>query len=115
MTECDHAKRVELPLSEKYKSACESYIRRASKRPGMYFRSLVELENQMHGHAVAYDEFGEISGYDDFNIRFRNWLYENFQLSCCSGWAYAFVDSTESEDEAAARFFELAEQFLEQW
>ncbi len=70
----------------------------------------------MHGYAVAFIDLGIIDGRDQmFNTSFGQWLYENYQLSCCSGWAYAFVDSTESEDEAAARFFELAEQFLEQW
>ncbi len=82
----------------------------------MVFRSLVDLENQMHGHSVAYTEFGELSDYRDrFNIQFGNWLYETFQLSCSCGWADAIEDSTESKDQAEARFFEVVEQFLNQW
>ncbi len=109
-------RRVVLPISDRYKAACANYVRQASERPGMFFRSLDDFESQMHGHAVAFIEFGDISGSTDrFNSQFGNWLYQNFQLSCCSGWAYAINRSTESEDHAEAKFFELVEEFLEQW
>ena len=116
MTRRGRTRRVDLPVSDRYKSACASYIRKASKRPEMFFRSLDDLGHQMHGHAVAYVELGALSDYDDrFNRQFGNWLYENYQLSCSCGWADAIEDSTESKDQAEARFFEFVEQFLEQW
>lgn len=100
-----------------YKKACAAYIRSASKRPGMYFRELKDFESQLHGHAVAYQELGQISDIRaaGFNSNFKDWLYDQYGYSCSSGWAYAIEDAVETPDDAGPRFFELVEPFLEQW
>ncbi len=76
--------------------------------------SLHELELLCSGYSTALachgiDEFGS-----RFNERFRDHLWEKYQWSMCSGWAYGIRQHADCDgEELWRRFYELLDEFCE--
>ncbi|MEZ6046717.1 MAG: hypothetical protein R3C11_14300 [Planctomycetaceae bacterium] len=113
------------PGFETYQLSVINYIENALERPSMFFHQLKDLEQQLDGHSVAYEELGYITRKEGFNSHFRSWLYQNERLSCSSGWAYRICTMDEAvlelakknaiESEPVKIFEFLVRKFLEEW
>ena len=80
----------------------------------MYFRDLLELEAQMHGHAAAFLQLNEIADRSEaFNTAFGKWLSEQHGLSSAAGWAHALQQDAEAK--RTAPLFLLTERLNEFW
>ena len=84
-------------------------------RPGMWVRSLSELQTMLWGYGVALQVHG-VTEPDPFSSgrEFSEWLGKRFGWGMSLGWAYAI--ETRAKDEAPLdMFFRLAEEYrLEQ-
>lgn len=99
-----------------YRAACKVYLAWVRKRPGMYFRSLVELEAFLHGHAMAFGQLELLRGEQTFGDAFANWLHDTTGASMSAGWAYAIEDLAISRScDETALLLELIAGFLETW
>ena len=96
-----------------YRAACREFLDSASRRPGMFFRGLADLEMLLHGHGIAFLQLGVlIDSADTFNDRFGAWLRTVRSCSLAAGWAVAVEALAEREGlDPVELFFELEAEF----
>ena len=97
-----------------YRNHCSQLLRDAIRCPGMYFRSLEELQAILSGHAIAYEELGIIDRNQSFERCFVEWLRTTYEASCSAGWAVA-VEALSGGQSANDTFARLTSEFLEKW
>ena len=99
-----------------YRSACRKFIEMILKRPGMYYKSLEELEIMLGGHQAAFEQLGVITREQSFGACFIEWIRQTKGISCQSGWAYGIETLQSAEgDELEMLFVRLVTVFLKQW
>jgi hypothetical protein len=84
-------------------------------RPGMWVRSLKELEIMLHGYGVAL-QVHRVTEPHPFSIngKFSEWLRKRFGWGMSLGWAYA-IEKCAKDEAPLDMFFRLAEEYrLEQ-
>ena len=90
-------------------------LRDIQLRPGVWVRSLSELETMLWGYGVALQVHG-ITEPDPFSSsrRFFEWLGNRFGWGMSLGWAYA-IEKCAKDELPLDMFFRLAEEYrLEQ-
>lgn len=96
-----------------YLASVRHFLAEASLRPEMYFGSLQELEDVLHGHWVAYSELIGLNRENAFNVAFAQWLWDTRRWSRSAGWAMG-IEGASKLDYQGRRdlFFQLASEFL---
>lgn len=93
------------------------YLSAVKKRPGMYMADgtcLKDLEYQIGGYEAALRQHEIDNDVLGFNPGLREYILKKLQWSSCRGWADAIIQNTSSAEEAVTKFFELANQYLEE-
>ncbi|MEW4454807.1 hypothetical protein AB1L30_19230 [Bremerella sp. JC817] len=99
-----------------YKSFCSDLIQRAMEKPGMYFKSLKDLEYLLYGHQEAFEKLGAILHLNGFYFRFADWLHSLTGESNAAGWAFALEELAKNKKEDPLVVFAmLAGQFIAEW
>ena len=99
-----------------YRQYCKDFIVDVLARPKMYFQTIDELESIMRGHQVAFDQIGAIGDGKTFHGCFSDWVFNKYQVSCSSGWAYAIkVISCDQGVEPIDLFSDYIDIFFSEW
>lgn len=100
-----------------YQSACRTFLDTVNERPGMFIKTLSDLELLMHGHSIAFDQLDLITDRSKtYNDAFGQWLYECKGCSAAAGWAIAIDGLADEQNvDAIELFFALQEEFMKYW